>query len=110
MQNKIIRIALVTASILLIPLVGRWPWTLGDFVLMGTLIFGTGLTLDFAIRKTEKKYRTAVAAAILAGFLLIWTQLAVGLLSKMVAGGLCVLDRGVSAESFISCDAEVRPR
>ena len=59
-------ITVVVGVILLIPLVlmlldssshlrggegGGADWELGDFILMGALLFATGLAIDFAIRK-----------------------------------------------------------
>jgi hypothetical protein len=53
MQNKnIIRIVLATAFILLIPLLAMQftdevAWDLADFVIIGTLLLGTGLTYGY---------------------------------------------------------------
>src|SRR3989344_7418 len=88
-QNKnIVRIALVVGIILLIPLVLTirdggvegvgWNWTLGDFIVMGVLLFGTGLAIDFAVRKlTNPVYRVFAVIAIVLVLLLIWVELAV---------------------------------
>ena len=80
MQNKnIIRIALATAFILLIPLLEKWPWTLSDFVIMGGLIFGTGLAYELIARKADSiVYRAAVGIAVATVLLLVWINLAVG--------------------------------
>ena len=56
MKKNIIRLALVTASILMIPLVAMQfssevNWTLFDFVFAGGLIFGTGLAYQLITRK-----------------------------------------------------------
>lgn len=84
--KSIIRIALATACILLIPLLGQWPWTLSDFIIMGSLIFGTGLAYELIAKKVAKKHRVAAAAALLVVFLLIWAELAVGLFGTPFAG------------------------
>lgn len=79
-------IALVTALILLVPLVAmqftsQVHWQLNDFIIAGALIFGTGLLLDFARRKAGK-YRLAVILSIILFFLYIWAELAVGIFTN----------------------------
>jgi peptidoglycan/LPS O-acetylase OafA/YrhL len=87
MQNKnILQIALVTALILLVPLVAMQftdevSWDVTDFVVMGALLFGTGLALHLVIRKTGK-YRVIAALAIVIAFLWLWVELAVGLFTN----------------------------
>jgi hypothetical protein len=87
MQNKnILRVALGTLGILLIPLVAMQfssevNWTLSDFVTMGVILFVTGLALDFVLRKAGK-YRVAATVAIVALFLWLWVELAVGLFTN----------------------------
>lgn len=86
MQNNIARLALGTALLLLIPLLGQWPWSFSDFVIMGTLIFGTGLAYELIVKKVGKKNRYVVGAVLLVVFLLIWAELAVGLFGTPLAG------------------------
>ena len=89
-------IALGTVLILLIPLIltllnpsaginggsgGGWDWSPSDFVIMGIMLFGTGLMLDFTLRRTGK-YRMLIAAAIVIAFLWLWVELAVGLFTN----------------------------
>ncbi|WP_303312223.1 hypothetical protein [Hymenobacter sp. BT730] len=88
LNKSILRIALVTAFLLLIPLVAMQfntgvTWTLFDFVVAGTLLFGTGLTYTLVAGKwNNTTYRMAVGVAVLAGLLLVWAQLAVGLVGS----------------------------
>jgi peptidoglycan/LPS O-acetylase OafA/YrhL len=90
-QNKnIIRIALVTAFILLIPFLAmrftsEVNWDETDFILAGALIFGTGLMYDLVTRKIGK-YRVAIGIALLAALLLIWAELAVGIFGTPFSG------------------------
>jgi len=82
--KNVFRVALVTALILLVPLVAMQftdevNWELNDFVVMGILIFGTGLALDLVARKANERYRVAIGTAVVAAFLLIWVELAVGI-------------------------------
>jgi hypothetical protein len=64
-----VRVALATAFILLLPLVGmrisdEVNWTLTDFVIAGALLGGTGLLLELAVRKPGNIAYRAVAGAI----------------------------------------------
>lgn len=84
--KNILRILIVTALILLIPLLGNWPWTLSDFVIMGILIIGTGLTYELVVSKVGRKNRVVVATVLLLAFIVIWAELAVGLFGSPLAG------------------------
>jgi hypothetical protein len=89
MRNKNIwRIALVTAFLLLIPLVAMQfsdevDWNLFDFVVAGTLLFGSGLAYELIARKGGNiAYRAAVGVAVAASLLLVWINLAVGIIGS----------------------------
>jgi hypothetical protein len=88
LTKSILRIALVTAFILLIPLVAMQfttevNWTLSDFVVAGGLLFGAGLLFTLLARLgNNRPYRLAVGVAVAAGFLLVWANLAVGLVGS----------------------------
>ncbi|WP_227496555.1 hypothetical protein [Massilia litorea] len=90
--KSLLRIALVTAVILLVPLVAMQftrevNWTLGDFVVAGGLLMGTGLLFDLAVRKIRtQKARLITIGAIALGFLFVWTELAVGIVGSPFAG------------------------
>lgn len=78
--------ALVTLALLAIPLVAMQytsevQWDPPDFVIMGTLLFATGLGLEWAIRhRSSLALRAAWAMALLSTFLITWVNMAVGLL------------------------------
>jgi hypothetical protein len=85
MQKNIMRIAIGTGFILLIPLVltllASWHWRPGAFVLAFVLLFGgAGLTYGLVAKKmmSNKAYRFAVGVALAAVFLLVWMNAAVG--------------------------------
>jgi hypothetical protein len=62
-------------------LLANWAWTLGDFVTAGALIFGTGLAFVLVARQGGNiLYRLAVGVALAAAFLLVWINLAVGII------------------------------
>lgn len=86
MKNKsLLVIGLITASILLIPLVAMQftdevNWTLFDFIVAGVLLFATGLLFDLILRKIKvKTYRIAALFVLILAFLLVWIELAVGI-------------------------------
>jgi hypothetical protein len=68
-HRSAVRIALATAFVLLLPLVGMLvgdgvDWGVVDFVLAGVLVAGTGLLLELAMRKPASVVYRAAAAAI----------------------------------------------
>ena len=79
-------VALATVLILLVPLVAMQftdevNWGAADFIIMGALLFCTGLAYVLITRYAPNfVYRAAVASAIGTTFLMIWANLAVGLI------------------------------
>ncbi len=89
MQNKtIVRIALVTAFILLLPLLAMQVtdevvWDLADFAVAGVLLFGAGLTYELVARKGGTiAYRAAIGVAVATALILVWMNLAVGIIGS----------------------------
>ena len=82
------RVALVTGLLLLIPLVAMQftqevNWSAFDFIIMGTLLFSTGLTFVFIVRNTSNiLYKAATTIGIGTTFLIVWANLAVGLIGS----------------------------
>ena len=76
----------VAALILLAPLVAMQftaevKWDLADFAVAGALLVGVGLAFELAVRKTGNfAYRAAVGVALAAAFMLVWVNLAVGII------------------------------
>ena len=79
-------IALATVLILLLPLLAMQftdevVWNLIDFIVMGGLLFGTGLTYELISKQMGSTgYSVAVGVALLGMFLLVWVNLAVGII------------------------------
>jgi hypothetical protein len=113
--RPVVAVALGTVAILLIPFVGMrisndWNWSLFDFIVMGALIFGTGLAYVLISRKGgSTAYRFAVGMALAAAFFLVWINLAVGVIgSEDNPANLMYF--GVLAIGFIGAIvAELRP-
>lgn len=76
------------AGLILLPLIAMQftsevDWGLEDFVFAIVMIGGVGLLFEFAVRASRNiAYRAGVAAALLAGFLTIWINLAVGIVGS----------------------------
>jgi len=62
-------------------------WTLFDFIVAGVLLLGTGLMCELVMRRITKiSLRIAICVALLAMFLLIWAELAVGIFGTPLSG------------------------
>jgi hypothetical protein len=76
------------AGFLLMPLIAMQftdevDWDLADFVVAGALVFGAGASYELAVRRTRNRaYRAAVGVALAAAFLLVWANLAVGIIGS----------------------------
>ncbi len=83
MRKAIVRVALVTAALLLVPLVAMQlteevSWDPGDFVVAGALMSGAGLAYELLAQKANgAAHRAAVGVAIGAVLVLVWANLAV---------------------------------
>lgn len=72
---------MVPVLLLLIPLIARAPWTLGDFLIAAVVFGAIGIVLELAVRRsTSLIYRAAVTTALAAVFLLFWINGAVGII------------------------------
>ncbi len=86
--KSVIGVALATFLILLIPFLamqfsGEILWSLTDFIVAGILIFGTGLAFMLIFRKNANfLYRIAGGLSLGTAFLLIWANLAVGIIGS----------------------------
>jgi hypothetical protein len=85
-------------------------WGLFDFVFAGALIFGTGLTYVLVARRGgNMAYRFAVGLALAAAFLLVWINLAVGVIGSE-DNPANLMYYGVLAIGFLgTIIAELRP-
>lgn len=100
LTKSLLYLAGTTALLLLVPFVAmqfntgvNWSWF--DFVVAGSLLFGSGSLFVLIARKANSTaYRLAVGMAVAAGLLLVWANLAVGLVgsednpANMLYGGV----------------------
>ena len=88
MQKNVSLIAVATALILLVPLIAMQftdavIWGLADFIVAGILLFGFGLTYELISGKMESfTYRAAIALTLATSLLMIWMDLAVGIIGN----------------------------
>ncbi len=80
-------IAAITCALLLIPLIAMQltnsvNWSIADFAAMGALIFAAGSSFCLIARKVNPSRRLAVGALVLALFLYVWAELAVGIFTN----------------------------
>ena len=106
-------VALGTAALLMVPLVAMQftdevDWSIIDFVIAGALLFGTGTLFVLVMRAPENIiYKCAMVLTIGATFLMIWANLAVGLIGSgpnpgnlMYIGVLAILIIGIYLSRF----------
>jgi hypothetical protein len=85
-SRRAARLVLAAAFILMLPLLAmqvtdQVVWDLADFAVAGGLLVGTGVMYELAARKAgNMAHRAAVALALAAALLLVWINLAVGLI------------------------------
>lgn len=80
------------AIILSIPLIAMQfssevNWGLSDFLIMGALLFGTALIIEFILRNAKSLVQRVIfCAIILIVLFLVWAELAVGVFGTPFAG------------------------
>ncbi len=85
-------ILLAISGILLIPFIAMQftnevDWDSTDFIIMGVLLFGTGLLCELVLRIVKStKYRIILCGGILFMLFLVWAELAVGIFGTPFAG------------------------
>jgi len=93
-MNKIIfsRLLFVVIFLLCIPFFamqfnGSVHWSLGDFILMGLLLMGLGISITLILNRIKNRKKSLLYIWILIIlFLLIWAELAVGIFNTPFAG------------------------
>ena len=93
MKNKrLIIILSLVGVLLLVPFVAMQftdevKWSGFDFLVMGILLFGTGLLCELILRKvTNRSNRIILCIVVLGVLVLTWMELAVGIFGTPFAG------------------------
>jgi hypothetical protein len=91
-NKRLIGIMVTAGVLLLIPFVAMQftsevNWTVPDFVVAASLLFGAGFLIEFVIRKVQQSnHRVAIALGVLVFLILFWMELAVGIFGTPLAG------------------------
>jgi len=73
----------VPIGLLTIPLIAHFPWTLSDFIFAGAMFAVVGGSFELAVRASGNlSYRLGAAVALATAFLLVWINLAVGIIGN----------------------------
>lgn len=93
MKNKrLIIIVVVAIGLLFIPFIGTLfdtgiQWKPSDFFVAAAFLLGVGLAIELVVRKvTKKKHRIILIGTILIISILIWCELAVGIVDTIISG------------------------
>ena len=70
---------MIVATILLIPLLAKAPWTAGDFVFGAIILFGFATTYELLTRDmSNTHHRALVGLGVVAALLFVWVAAATG--------------------------------
>lgn len=73
----------IPIGLLTIPWLANWPWTTADFVVAGAMFAIVGGTFELAVWASgNRAYREGAAVALATAFLLVWINLAVGIIGN----------------------------
>ena len=91
-MKRFLILLLSLESLLLIPLIGMYAqgdvrWSGVDFLIMGLMLFvlTVGITIVLQLVK-QRSYRMILLLLLIALFLLVWIELAVGVIDSIFAG------------------------
>lgn len=98
LSKSIMRVARATACILLVPLLLQltigtgvdgtgFNWEVGDFVVMGALVFVAGLIIETVRTIRKPQIRMLALGGVVLLFVLIWAHLAVGIVDSWPLAG-----------------------
>ena len=75
--------ALLLAPLVAMQFTSEVDWDMTDFIAMGFILGSLGLALEFMVSRSGSfSYRIASGIAVLAAFLLVWANLAVGMIGS----------------------------
>ncbi|HEY7004909.1 MAG TPA: hypothetical protein VH392_00350 [Sphingomicrobium sp.] len=73
----------IPVGLLTIPWLANFPWTASDFIVAGAIFAIVGGAFELAVRASgSRAYRAGAAVAIGTSFLLVWINLAVGIIGN----------------------------
>lgn len=89
LPNKhLLWIGIATSMVLLIPMVAMQftqevDWSFGDFAVMGSLLFGSGVLFVYLASFLVSRMRILLAFAVTLIVLYVWAELAVGIFTDL---------------------------
>lgn len=116
MRKSVLLVACATAALLLVPLVAMQSteevnWTLLDFAVAGCLLFGSGLAYGLIARSTTRiAGRAAACVAVAAALMLVWVNLAVGIIGSENNPANLMYAGVIAIEAIGFAIARLRPR
>ncbi len=82
-----IPLVILSFPLIAMQLTNEVNWTISDFLVMGILLFSTVFTIDFVLKKVKTmKSRLILIFAIVILLVLVWAELAVGIVGSPLAG------------------------
>jgi hypothetical protein len=85
-------------------------WDAVDFIVFGAMLVSVGATYELATRITGKKaYRTAIGLALAGAFILVWANLAVGIIGS-AGNSANLMFGGVSGDGFADYVTDLNER
>ena len=73
----------IPVGLLTIPWVASWPWSAADFIVAAAMFAIVGGSFELAVRASGNlSYRIGAAIALATAFLLVWIDLAVGIIGS----------------------------
>jgi hypothetical protein len=91
-SNRQLLIILSSSILILIPLIAMQftnevNWTLSDFVVAAILLQGTGLMCEFVLKNVAQlKYRIAICGILIFTLIIMWAELAGGIIGTPFGG------------------------
>lgn len=90
-MKKVSRAFLISLCILLIPAIATMVseevnWGIMDFFISFVLLTGVIFAIQWVYEKLPKRYRLGIIVIIILAFILLWAELAVGILGTPLAG------------------------
>lgn len=83
----VIVLALLSLPLIAMQFTNEVKWDAVDFLVMGILLLGTGLSMEFVIRKVKSlQMRIILSSIVLIALMLVWAELAVGIFGTPFAG------------------------
>lgn len=92
MNTRLIIILSIVTALLLVPLIAMQftsevDWGPFDFLVMGILLYGTGIACELVMRKFRNTaQRVLICGILLVLLFLVWAELAVGIFGTPFAG------------------------